>query len=240
MTDADVRLCRWVSGSFGRAVRFQPRSKIDDSFPFPATSSEVGFGTTPPPPSTPPMADAAAAPSAPRPPGDTLPESQRKRFLKAVSDGDHMAVVQAIGQGMPPDVAWRGMLPLRTAVLGGDVDMVAMLRRVGADPWLEPVARVENDVYTLAKSAHALATEMAEDEANPMASNAREMLRAMDDQEFSKARVVALQARLEEQVAGSTRMATYSIAFFVCVLLGSFAALHVLGVDDDVADVREL
>ena len=179
------------------------------------------------------MADAAAPSAEP-------PEAQRKRFLKAVSQGDHMAVVQAIGQGMPPNVAWRGMLPLRTAVLSGDVDMVAMLRRVGADPWLEPTARLENDVLTLGKSAHVLAEDMAADVANPLRSEAKEMLRAMDDDDYSRGRVVALQARLEEQMAGSRRMATYSIAFFVAVLIASFALLHVLGVDDDTADAREL
>lgn len=184
--------------------------------------------------------DAVAAPtSAPK-------EKQRKKFIESVSRKDYISVMRAVNDGMPPNADWKGLLPLRTAVLVGDADMVALLRTLGADPHLEPKAMVEAKddqpahEITLGKSPRALASEMAKDMANPLHVDARNMLKLMDDVNEARDRVRGLHAKLEQQMNTDVRTSGYLIVLFMVLFGASFALLRYLGVNEDGGDGREL
>jgi hypothetical protein len=148
-------------------------------------------------------------------------------------------------QGADPNADWKGMLPLRTAVLISDPEMVALLRTQGADPKQQPKMRVKNsdgdetDEVVLGKSARELAVDMANDEANPLHRDGQTMLRIVDDMEEARRRVVALQSRLEEEIAAEMRGASRNIAiFFVGAVVFGYLFLQQHG--DAGEDPREL
>ena len=58
-------------------------------------------------------------------------EKQAKKFMTAISQRDYLVVIKMINEGISANTDWKGLLPLRTAVLIGDVDMVAILHRKG-------------------------------------------------------------------------------------------------------------
>ena len=168
-------------------------------------------------------------------------ERQRKRFIQSVTGKDYLAVMKAVSEGMPPNANWKNLLPLRLAVLCGDVDMVALLSTVGADPALEPVGMTEDDPpqpITLGKSAIELAKEMGKDMANPLQRDAQSMVALMSDAEAAKARVRLLQGKVQEQVKGELKQAQQLMALFVGVVVLTFGALWYLQVG--AFDTREL
>jgi len=145
----------------------------------------------------------------------------KKRLLEAVSRKDYLHVVKALDQGVSPNADWKGMLPVRIAVLIGDIEMVALFCAAGADAGREPTREDKNEedgtlqTLVVGKSAHALATEMANDISNPLHLDAKTMLQVMAEPDEAKRRVMALQARLEEQVALEVRWASRNIALIV-------------------------
>ena len=110
--------------------------------------------------------------------------------------------------------------PLFLAAIYGREEMCELLCAAGADPEREPTREEKNEDGTsqtlvLGKSAHALATEMANDISNPLHLDAKTMLQVMAEPDEAKRRVMALQARLEEQVALEVRSASRNIAVIV-------------------------
>ena len=173
-------------------------------------------------------------------------ERQRRRFLQSVSRRDYVAVMKAVHDGMSPNVDWKGLLPLRTAVLMGDVDMVALLRTVGADPRQEPKSKVDathdapERVITLGKCPEDMAKEMAKDMANPLQRDAQQMLQMMQDPEAARARVLELQKKVEAQFQTDMRNSGFMMAVFVAVLVCAFLMLRYLGVESGGGDQKEL
>ena len=173
---------------------------------------------------------------------DAKIEKGRKRLVVEVSKRDYLKVMKRIHEGASPNGDWKGLLPLRTAVLVGDIDMVALLRSLGADPYQEPKAKVkegeaETEV-TLGKCARSLAKEMASDMANPLHHEGQAMLQVMDETEEAKRRVIALQGRLEEQVAADLRVASRSTALFFVALVVCYAFMRQTWTS--IEDAREL
>ena len=183
---------------------------------------------------------------------DAPPPSERakKKLMEAVSRIDYIEVIRALNSGISPNADWQGLLPLRTAVLVGDVDMVALLRRAGADPYQEPKGKVkpedgdegerEERVITLGKSARALCEEMSADMANPLQREAVAMLQVIDDPEASRQRMLSLQGKLEESISGQMSSAIQNIIIFGVILVAAFFAMRYLHVTDDEGDAREL
>ena len=169
-------------------------------------------------------------------------ERGRKRLVVDVSKRQYVKVMKQLNQGASPNADWKGLLPLRTAVLVGDVDMVALLCTQGADGYKEPTAMKTDDgqetEVTLGKCARTLAKEIARDAANPLQQEGQTMLQIMDDLEEAKRRVIALQSRLEEEVAGDLRTASRSTVVFVfCALAAAYVLFRHSTVD---AEDREL
>ena len=169
-------------------------------------------------------------------------EKGRKQLVVEVSKREYLKVMKRVHEGASPNGDWKGLLPLRTAVLVGDIDMVALLCSLGADPYQEPKTKVnegENETeVTLGKCARAVAKEMAADMANPLHHEGQGMLQVMDDVEEAKRRVIALQGRLEEQVAADLRTASRTTAFFFVCLILSFLFLRQTWTPTE--DAREL
>ena len=196
----------------------------------------------------PPAADAAAAapiePAAPPAAGPS--EKERKKFVEAASRKDYVAIMKAVHEGMSPNVDWKGLLPLRTAVLVGDVDMVALLFTIGAQPLQEPKTTVEakdgepERVVTLGKSAFALAEEISKDFANPLQREAVHMLELMRNPQTARERVGELHKKVEAQINSEMRQSGMMLALFITLFIGSFVALRYLGVNEDGGDEKEL
>lgn len=197
--------------------------------------------------------DAAAAPDGAPAAADAAPAAgapstrQCKKLVTAVSQRDYVAVMKAVRNGISPNVNWKSLLPMRTAVLIGDVDMVALLSTVGGDPDQVPKGMTEPTLVdeapreiVLGKSARALATDMAKDMSNPLRVDASQMLIMMEDAEAARDRVRELQKKVEAQMKDEVRQASYMLAVFLVLFLASFAAMHYLGWDEDGGDAKEL
>ena len=194
-----------------------------------------------------PDAVAADAPAAAEPPAPReFSEREKKRFLQSCARKDYIGIMKQVNKGMPPNTTWKNLLPMRTAVLASDVDMVALLRIVGADPNLEPTGLVEATddeparVIKLGKSARGAAQEIAGDMANPLQREASQMLIVMDNLDEAKRRVHGLQAKIEQDLAEQRASASRNIVFFIVLLVLSFVAMHYLKFDDDGGDTKEL
>lgn len=144
---------------------------------------------------------------------------ENKQMVKDVAARKYLSVLQQLSKGVSANDDWKGQLPLRTAVLVGDLDMVALLMTWRADPTQEPSAVIKatqegevDTVHALGKNARMLAAEMASDIANPLHREARGMLQIMADPQEARRRVVALQGRLEEEIAADMRSATTTAA----------------------------
>ena len=186
-------------------------------------------------------APAAAPPPPPEPP----PESKRKKLIHACSRKEYVKVMTLINEGLSPNVDWRGLLPIRTAVLVGDIDMVALLRRAGANPWVEPRKthindKGEEEVIRLGSCAQMCAEEMAKDLANPLQNDAGQILRVLNDPDEALRRVKALQSRLEAEFAEERRTATRQMGMMLVVFAVGAAVMHYFGGDYDGGDTREL
>jgi len=187
-------------------------------------------------------------------------EAKRKQLLlEMVSQQRYLDVVRELAQGADPNGSWRNLLPLRTAVLIGDADMVALLFDAGADPDLEPFAMVDangaegaegaegaqpdapKERVVLGKCPRALACEMAADVANPFHREAAGMLRMMANEGEARKRVLALHGRLEAELSDQVRDARRNLVLSVtaCVGLG-LVYWYVLRPMDDNPDAREL
>lgn len=158
---------------------------------------------------------------------------EKQQFLEMVSQKRYLDVLRELNNGADPDGSWRGMLPLRTAVLIGDPDMVAILSDAHADPTLEPFLMeypegddvpedAEPKRVVLGKGARGMAAEMAADVSNPLHREAKVMLHVMADKEEARKRVVALHGRLEVELADEIQTARmrliYSLLF--CIVAG--------------------
>lgn len=185
----------------------------------------------------------AARPAMPAAPPPSLRD--RKRLVTDVSKKRYLKVMTQLHEGANPNADWKGLLPLRTAVLVGDVDMVALLSTMGADKMLEPQATVKKEdgteeTVSLGKCARELAGEMADDLANPLHVAGKNMARVMDNAEAAKDRVLALQGRLEEQIGADLRSASRnSIIFSVLAVVCGYFLLRQWSQDAG-ADSREL
>ena len=160
-----------------------------------------------------------------------------RKLIKAVSARDHLRVLQLLTEkpSVSPNASWKGMLALRTAVLIGDLDMVALLVQFGADVALEPSEQVERpptdeaptkprlERVTLGKCARALAVEMTSDVENPLHHDGRAMLQLMIDEAARVRRLSALTADLEEQATSKIWTATIWI-------VGTLGTLVVFGI----------
>ena len=174
---------------------------------------------------------------------DKKAEARAKKVMTAVSKRQYIKVMQHVHEGASPNDSWKGMLPIRTAVLVGDIDMVALLMSMGADPMQEPRGTVTGEDGTeteivLGKCARVLASEMASDMSNPLHQEGVTMLQVLDEPEEAKRRVIALQGRLEAQVAADLKSTSRSTVFFLIALIVSFLMLRQTWTDD--ADTKEL
>jgi hypothetical protein len=174
---------------------------------------------------------------------DKKAEARAKKVIVAVSKKQYLKVMQQIHEGGDANGSWKGMLPIRTAVLVGDIDMVALLMSLGANPMQEPKGTVTGDdgnetEIILGKCARVLASEMASDMSNPLHQEGVTMLQVLDEPEEAKRRVIALQGRLEAQVAADLKSTSRSTVFFLVALVVSYLMLRQTWVDD--ADTKEL
>jgi len=177
---------------------------------------------------------------------------QRHKFLEMVSQRRYLEVVRELANGADPNGTWRNMLPLRTAVLVGDPDMVALLCDAGADPAQEPFAMVDpkgDDVppdalqerVVLGKCPRALAEEMAADVANPLHREASAMVSVMADEAEARKRVLALHGRLEAELSVEVREARRNVVLSAMALvLFGLIYWYVLRPMEDNPDGREL
>jgi ankyrin repeat protein len=174
---------------------------------------------------------------------DKKVEARAKKVIVAVSKKEYLKVMQQIHEGGSPNDSWKGMLPIRTAVLVGDIDMVALLMSLGANPLQEPKGTVTADDGTeteivLGKCARVLASEMASDMSNPLNQEGVTMLQVLDEPEEAKRRVIALQGRLEAQIAADLKSTSRSTIFFFIALVVSYLMLRQTWTDD--SDTKEL
>jgi hypothetical protein len=196
------------------------------------------------------MAEAAGASAAPQyveGPMGTIKE--RKRFIENVAHRRYVKVLQQLSKGADPNADWKGLLPLRTAVLVGDVDMVALLCDAGANPRLEPSTTTKKEVdgaeveerVVLGKNPRMVAAEMAAEIANPLNSAARAMLKIMADPEEARKRVITLHSTLEADLSKQVREAMRNLILGTvgCVAVGLFY-WYVLRPMDANPDPREL
>ena len=184
-------------------------------------------------------------------PARRLPQAQptlrqSKKFCESIARKDYVGVMKAVHQGYPPNMDWKGLLPMRVAVLTGDADMVALLHTMGADANRIPKALVRsadnqsNKEVVLGKSARGVAEEMAKDMANPLHGEARGILLVIDDATEARKRVRLLHAKLEEQMSKDSRESGYIAVICLIVMLTCFASLRYLGATDDHGDTHEL
>ena len=173
-------------------------------------------------------------------------ERTRKKLVVSVSKRQYIKVMQLVHEGISPNENWKGMLPIRTAVLMGDVDMVALLTTLGADALQEPKGTVKSEddetekEIVLGKCARVLATEMAADMSNPMHNEGTAMLQVMDEPEEAKRRVIALQGRLEAEVAADLKSTSRTTLLLLVAAVVSFMMLRQAWTEQADADVREL
>ena len=176
---------------------------------------------------------------------------QRKHLTLAVSRREYLKVMRALQDGVDPNCEWRSMLPLRLAVMTGDLDMVALLTSAGADPLLEPVAtftrtneetgeKIE-ETRTVGKCARQIADDIAGDISNPLHREGKLMLQVMDDKDARQRRMIALQSRLESELASEMRSASRNVVFLGLLAVGAFyCTFYMFEYSDAANDPREL
>mmetsp|Transcript_13702 Transcript_13702/g.35235 ORF Transcript_13702/g.35235 Transcript_13702/m.35235 type:complete len:181 (-) Transcript_13702:393-935(-) len=175
-----------------------------------------------------------------------------ERFLQKIAKRQYLEVLKELSSGTDANVSWRGLLPLRTAVLVGDADMVAILCNAGGNPDQEPSIMeyptgddVPEDApkqrVVLGKCARVLAQEMAADMANPLHREAVAMVKVMAEQDEAKKRVISLHGRLEAELSDQVQQARRSLLLsFVATVAVGLLYWYVLRPMESGHDDREL
>lgn len=132
-------------------------------------------------------------------------------LVQTVESGRHNAVFSMLRDGEEPNCNWLGVVPLHLAIEEGDVDMVTLLLKFGANP-----------EYSGSK-ATILATKMSKDPKEEKKAKGQLILKLMKDPKFVEERTEGLLEKLNEQTAQDKKFMKYTMMGFAGIAVVALA-----------------